>query len=122
MANSATLDAVLHAEPTIVTSSTNRNVLQPTKINRQRRRSRIREIQDDNNHHSKGKSRSRSAQRKPLLGRIASESGSDASSDSGNSQLRDLVVEDHEAEEIERARARKEGSARWNEAEPKHFV
>ncbi|KKY23161.1 hypothetical protein UCDDS831_g03286 [Diplodia seriata] len=36
--------------------------------------------------------------------------------------LRYLVVEDHEAEEVERVRARKEGGPGWNEAEPKHFV
>jgi hypothetical protein len=71
--------------------------------------------------HNKGKKRS-SESSKPLLGRIASQSSSSGGSDSGNSQLRDLVVEDHEAEEIERARARKEGSARWNETEPRHFV
>jgi hypothetical protein len=31
-------------------------------------------------------------------------------------------VEDHEAEEIERVRARKEGGPGWNEIEQKHFV
>ena len=34
----------------------------------------------------------------------------------------DLVVEDTTAEETERVRARKEGSAGWNEVEPKRFV
>ena len=34
----------------------------------------------------------------------------------------DLVTEDHAAEETERVRARKEGGARWNEDEQKHFV
>jgi hypothetical protein len=97
-------------------------VLQPSKVNRQRRRSRIQSIQDEVNH-TKGKTRSTSEHSQPLLGSIASDSGSeDGSDDSANSQLRDLVVEDYEAEEIERARARKEGSPRWNEAEPKHFV
>lgn len=41
---------------------------------------------------------------------------------SHNSQLVDLVVEDHQAEEIERVRARKEGGPGWNEVEQKHFV
>lgn len=34
----------------------------------------------------------------------------------------DLVVEDHQAEEIERVRARKEGGPGWNSVEQKHFV
>jgi hypothetical protein len=48
-----------------------------------------------------------------------------SSSSSGKSdkdQLVDLVVEDHEAEEVERVRARKEGGSGWNELPPKHFV
>lgn len=32
------------------------------------------------------------------------------------------MVEDHQAEEIERVRARKEGSSAWNEEPSKHFV
>lgn len=47
---------------------------------------------------------------------------SSSSSKSDRSQLVDLVVEDHEAEEVERVRARKEGGPGWNQAEPKHFV
>lgn len=34
----------------------------------------------------------------------------------------DLVVEDTQAEEVERVRARKEGGAAWNETESKHYV
>lgn len=34
----------------------------------------------------------------------------------------DLVVEDHEAEEVERVRARKEGGSGWNEVPQKYFV
>jgi hypothetical protein len=34
----------------------------------------------------------------------------------------DLIVEDHEAEETARVRARKEGGPGWNEAEPKRFI
>ena len=32
------------------------------------------------------------------------------------------VIEDDQAEEVERVRARKEGSPVWNKHEPKHFV
>ena len=42
--------------------------------------------------------------------------------ESHNSQLVDLIVEDHEAKEVERVRARKEGGPGWNEIEQKHFV
>ena len=53
---------------------------------------------------------------------IREESSSSKSAKSGRSQLVDLVVEDTEAEEVERVRARKEGGAVWNENEAKHFV
>lgn len=43
-------------------------------------------------------------------------------SHSDRSQLVDLVVEDTEAEEAERVRARKEGGDFWNQDEQKHFV
>ena len=41
---------------------------------------------------------------------------------SDKSQLVDLVVEDHQAEEVDRVRARKEGGPGWNEVPSKHFV
>ena len=47
---------------------------------------------------------------------------SSSSSNSHNSQLVDLVVEDREAANIERVRARKEGGPGWNSVEQKHFV
>lgn len=53
---------------------------------------------------------------------IREESSSSKSAKSGRSQLVDLVVEDTEAEQVERVRARKEGGAVWNEDEAKHFV
>ena len=53
---------------------------------------------------------------------IREESSSSKSVKSGRSQLVDLVVEDTEAEQVERVRARKEGGALWNEQEAKHFV
>lgn len=56
----------------------------------------------------------------PNLLRQKSSSSSSAKSD--KSQLVDLVIEDHEAEEVDRVRARKEGGPAWNEVENKHFV
>lgn len=53
---------------------------------------------------------------------VRKESSSNVSNKSGRSQLVDLVVEDVEAEETERVRARKEGGAEWNTQEQKHFV
>lgn len=53
---------------------------------------------------------------------IREDSSSSESVKSGRSQLVDLVVEDTEAEQIERVRARKEGGAVWNEDEAKYFV
>jgi hypothetical protein len=53
---------------------------------------------------------------------LKSQGSASSFSSSARDQLVDLVVEDEEAEEIERVRARKEGSPRWNEVQPKHFV
>ena len=106
-------DRWLGADPDIITTSTNRNLLQPTKANRERRAS---NIQRDL---AKGKSTSRA----PVLDAMLREdSSSSHSSRSGRSQLVDLVVEDTEAEQTERVRARKEGGSAWNEDEPKHYV
>ena len=44
------------------------------------------------------------------------------SKSSNRSQLVDLIVEDYDAEEIERVRARKEGSPGWNRYDAKHYV
>lgn len=54
--------------------------------------------------------------------RARSESPSSSSTESHSSQLVDLVVEDEEAEQIERVRARKEGGLRADDADPKCFV
>lgn len=67
----------------------------------------------------KGKAKENEEDKKPLLHRNKSSSSSAVSS---RSDLVDLVVEDTEAEEIERVRARKEGGPGWNEAETKRFV
>ena len=139
----ATREDRLHTEPGYITASTNRALFQPTKANKQRRKSRIKEIKEDvhqaessSSHHrgssssdntsvsfaTKGKERLQSM---PVVGPIlerAASSSSSASNKSHSSQLVDLVVEDKEAKEIERVRARKEGGPGWNSVEQKHFV
>jgi hypothetical protein len=49
-------------------------------------------------------------------------STSSSSGKSNKSQLVDLVVEDYDAEQVDRVRARKEGGPGWNEVPTKHFV
>lgn len=116
--------------PDIITASTNRHLLQPTKENRQRRKSKIKEIQEEV---SKGKARgespsggesSNSKSRSPIVSKLLRQQSTSSSSSgkSDKSQLVDLVVEDHEAEQVERVRARKEGGPGWNEVPAKHFV
>ena len=107
-------DRWLGADPGLITTSTNRNLLQPTKVNRERRASKIQKDLD----------RDKSARsRAPLLNEmLREESSSSRSTQSGRSQLVDLVVEDTEAEETERVRARKEGGSAWNEDETRHYV
>jgi len=122
-ANRPSHEAILHKDPTMTTPSTN---LQPTKVNKKRRKHRIREIPEsaDKGKHgessSSGGSKSKSSP--PMFGKIMTASTSSSSTTSDRSQLVDLVVEDHEAEEIERVRAKKEGGPDRNEAPPKHFV
>ena len=107
-------DRWLGVDPGLITTSTNRNLLQPTKANRERRASNIQKELD------RGKS---TRSRAPLLDEmLREESSSSHSTRSGRSQLVDLVVEDTEAEETERVRARKEGGSAWNEDETKHYV
>lgn len=57
-----------------------------------------------------------------MNGMLREESSSSHSARSGRSQLVDLMVEDTEAEETERVRARKEGGSAWNEDETRHYV
>ena len=105
----------------MVTPSTNRNLLQPTKANKKRRESDIKQKIDQSKHRTSGDSNTQS--RAPILNNmLEEESDSSGSFKSGRSQLVDLMVEDVQAEETERVRARKEGGSAWNEAEPKHFV
>lgn len=128
-AHRATRETRLYSTPDIVTASTNRNLLQPTKMNKQRRKTQIKRILEDVN---KGKHRDDSSSGEPsssksrafltnnLLRQQSASSSSSTKTD--RSQLVDLVVEDREAENIERIRARKEGGPGWNEVPPKHFV
>ena len=53
---------------------------------------------------------------------LRQKSSASSSAKSDRSQLVDLVVEDHQAEEVDRVRARKEGGPGWNEVPSKHFV
>ena len=115
----------LHRSPGLLTTSTNRNLIQPTRDYKSRRRSEIKQsIQ-------KGKNRSTSPsegssgcphQQSALESKLKREHSPSATGKSDQSQLVDLVVEDTGAEEAERVRARKEGGEAWNRNQPKHFV
>ncbi|KAL8762528.1 MAG: hypothetical protein Q9184_001488 [Pyrenodesmia sp. 2 TL-2023] len=108
----------LGADPNLLTTSTNRNLLQPTKAGKARRASSIQE------NLGKDKRRSKSRSRAPVVADLIREESesSSKSAKSGRSQLVDLVIEDKQAEETERVRARKEGGSVWNEDEAKHFI
>ncbi len=106
------------SDPDLITTSTNRNLLQPTKKNKERRQSHLQKDQ----HLDKGKHRDPKSRAPVLNGLLREDSTSSGSTKSGRSQLVDLVTEDRAAEETEQVRARKEGGARWNEDEQKHFV
>jgi hypothetical protein len=112
-----------------LTGASNRHLLQPTRENKKRRKSQIKGIQEAVN---KGKHRSDSSSGEPsssksskgVVGKLFRQesSSSTSSGKSDKSQLVDLVVEDTDAEDVERVRARKEGGSGWNEVEQKHFV
>ena len=144
-ANEVSREGWLTGQPDLLTTSTNRNLLQPTKDNKSRRESNIKATVENvtrktKKKHSKspsnkGESRSSSSQgkqiddaegeagRAPIMqGMLRHHSSASSSAKSDRSQLVDLVVEDTAAEDTERVRARKEGSAGWNESEPKRFV
>ncbi|CAD6447056.1 293d8bda-7e1b-474d-966f-bb659da967ee [Sclerotinia trifoliorum] len=139
-AHEASRERWLTAQPDLLTTSANRNLLQPTNDNRIRRASNIRETVEDvtsrtkrkssrNSHSrdSKGKNKENSPLheegRAPMLkGMLRQHSSASGSAKSDRSQLVDVIVEDTVAEETERVRARKEGSAGWNAAEPRRYV
>ena len=117
----------LHSDPGIITTSTNRNLLEPTKVKKARRSSSMQKGSSKGKHRtssgSSGETSNSRSFRAPVVGElIREESSSSKSVKSGRSQLVDMVVEDTQAEEVERVRARKEGGAVWNEDEAKHFV
>lgn len=124
-AHEVSREAWLTAQPDLLTTSANRNLLQPTKDNAKRRQSNIKKTVEEVK--NKGKHRDSSANgeegRAPMLkGLLRHHSSGSSSGKSDRSQLVDLVVEDEVAEETERVRARKEGSSGWNKVEPRRFV
>ncbi|CZS92092.1 probable transmembrane protein 34 [Rhynchosporium agropyri] len=144
-AHVASRERWLNSSPGLVTTSANRNLLQPTRDNEIRRASNVRETVEEVTKKSKRKHSSSSKKkakgkesdlkgkqkdgsngeegRAPaLMGMLRHHSSSSSSAKSDRSQLVDLVIEDKTAEEIERVRARKEGGAAWNTVEAKRFV
>ena len=144
-ANQASRERWLTGQPDLLTTSTNRNLLQPTKDNEIRRASNVRETVDDvtkktqkkhrkspkdkkrdSSSNSKGKQKEvpngEEGRAPNMKGMLRHHSSASSSVKSDRSQLVDLVVEDKDAEETERVRARKEGSAAWNETEGKRYV
>lgn len=138
-AHEASRERWLTSSPGLLTTSANRNLLQPTRDNEIRRASNIKDTVEEvtrksarkhstkkKDSNSKGKQKGTSdgeEGRAPALkGMLRHHSSASSSAKSGRSQLVDLVVEDETAEETERVRARKEGSAGWNKVEPKRFV
>lgn len=122
-------------EPGLLTTSAHRHLIQPTRSHEVKRKKNakktVQKVQSQTQRaksegsQSKGKGRDSTGEegRAPLLkGMLRHHSSESSSAKSDRSQLVDLVVEDTGAEEIERVRARKEGSASWNAVEPKRFV
>ena len=115
----------MRGDPNMITTSTNRHLLQPTRDNRERRRADIR--QSINKGKRRGSSSSSSSGDQGtgapgLEARMTSTQETSHSANEDQDQLVDLVVEDHQAEVAERVRARKEGGDAWNQSENKHFV
>ena len=127
-AHHATREDQLFHSPNVVNHTTNRNILQPTSDNEQRRKNRIERIRDSpdaGKHYHRSSShpkadKPKAKRERGFLQRAKSSSGQSQRSD--RSQLVDLVVEDEEAEETERARMRKAGNPSRSNIEPKHFV
>ncbi len=116
-------------EPELLTTSANRNLLQPTRQAEQVRKKNAKKVVEKvrgkgKENESLDSGEGRAPLMKGLLSRSKSASSSKSSSSgtSDRSQLVDLVVEDTHAEEVEQVRARKEGSAGWNAVQPRRFV
>lgn len=115
----------MHRDPNMLTTSTNRNLFQPTKDRKARRRSEIRQSINKGKNRSGSSSQGSSddpATRGAIESKLKRDRSQSASGQSDRSQLVDLIVEDTEAEEAERVRARKEGGDAWNRSQAKHFV
>lgn len=120
----------------LVTTATNQALLKPE--NRERLLSRSRSSRSEASSSSgKGKAKAKGDDEEESQGLLAkveniadrlqrttssSSRSSRSSHFSDRSGIVDLVVEDTEAEEIERVRARKEGGPGWNEQDAKIFV
>ena len=113
----------MRRDPNMLTTSTNRNLLQPTRDHKRRRRSAIEEGIRKGKNRSTSPSES-SSQQNAIEAKLRQnkERSPSASRKSDRAQLIDLVVEDTEAEEAERVRARKEGGDAWNRGTQRHFV
>lgn len=121
-AHVATREDWMNRDPSLLTTSANRHLFQPTKDHKRRRRRELKK----RIHKGKSKSSSQSDSEEEdsvaaKLRRDLSPSPS-KSSKIDESLLVDLVVEDEEAEQMERVRARKEGGSKWNDQEQRHFV
>lgn len=143
-AHEASRERWLTASPGLLTTSANRNLLQPTRDNEIRRASNIRDTvqevtkktqrkhSDSSKDKTKRSSSSKGKQKEipngeegrapAMQGMLRHHSSGSSSVKSDRSQLVDLIVEDEPAEEADRVRARKEGSAAWNQSEGKRFV
>ena len=144
-AHEASRERWLTGQPDLLTTSTNRNLLQPTRDNEIRRASNVKgtveevtkKTQRKHKKASNGKKRDSSSNSKgkqkeipngeegrapAMKGMLRHHSSASSSTKSDRSQLVDLVVEDTAAEETDRVRARKEGSAAWNETEAKRYM
>lgn len=122
-AHIATREDWMHRDPSLLTTSANRNLFQPTKDHKERRRRELREQIHKGKHKSSSDDEDDSDDDKGIENKLHRDrSSSSSKSKVDESLLVDLIVEDEEAEQMERVRARKEGGDEWNNQEQKHFV
>ncbi len=124
-AHEATREDWMRGDPGMLTTSANRNLLQPTRDNKSRRRSEIRDsIQKGKTRNSSSRGSSSQRQNGGIEAKLANDLNPEdgETGKTNRSQLVDLIVEDEAAEEAERVRARKEGGDAWNRSEQKLFV
>jgi hypothetical protein len=109
----------MRRDPNMLTTSTNRNLFKPTGDHKTRRKNGVRESIN------KGKSRSTSKSEVAedvVAAKLSHNESGSSCSNSSQSQLVDLAVEDTAAEEAVRVRAQKDGSTAWNPNDQKVFV